>query len=140
MERNALGKIVELFWRDLPRHYPDLRLDAFVVMPNHIHGVIEIVGAIHESPRQKIRTATPSGAIRELPVRIQRRGMSLPKIVGRFKMTSAKRINEIRGMPGAPVWHRNYYEHIVRDQRELEIIREYIHTNPARWDTDVENA
>lgn len=156
MRRNALGEIVELHWRDLPRHYPAVRLDAFVVMPNHAHAIIEIVGAIHESPQheiatvppvraihelpqREIATAPPVRAIRELPLRMQRRGMALAKIVGRFKMSTAKHINETRGTPIAAVWQRNYYEHVVRNERELQMIREYVTTNPLRWDTDPEN-
>jgi len=65
--------------------------------------------------------------------------LGLAKIVGRFKMTTAKHLNEIRGTPGAAVWQRNYYEHIVRNPRELGIIRDYIRTNPARWAADPEN-
>jgi REP element-mobilizing transposase RayT len=53
-----------------------------------------------------------------------------------FKSVSARRINALRGTPGAPVWQRNYYEHVVRDEHDLARIREYIRTNPARWDQD----
>jgi REP element-mobilizing transposase RayT len=103
-------------------------MDVFVVMPNHVHGIIfivEPVGSIHESTLPK--------TIRE------RRAMLLPKIVGRFKMNSAKRINELRGTPGLSVWQRNYFEHIVRNDKSLNHIREYIATNPERWQYDKEN-
>jgi hypothetical protein len=56
-----------------------------------------------------------------------------------FKMVSAKQINQLRGTPGLPVWQRNYYEHIVRNEAELERIRDYIRANPAKWDEDPEN-
>lgn len=62
--------------------------------------------------------------------------MLLPKIVGRFKMNSAKRINEILGSAGSPVWQRDYYEHVIRDEYELSRIRDYIHNNPAKWHGD----
>lgn len=65
--------------------------------------------------------------------------MLLAKIIGRFKMNSAKRINEIRNLPGIPVWQRNYYEHIIRNEKELSRIRKYIFNNPARWSLDEEN-
>jgi hypothetical protein len=66
----------------------------------------------------------------------QRRNMAVPKIIGRFKMLSSKRINELRQSPGAKLWQRNYWEHIVRNETELNRIREYIHNNPAQWEMD----
>ena len=65
--------------------------------------------------------------------------MLLPKIIGRFKTLSAKQINQIRQTPGIPVWQRNYYEHIIRNDDELNRIREYIYDNPSKWTTDGEN-
>ena len=83
------------------------------------------VGAIHESP---------------LPRTVgERRRMLLAKAVGRFKMNSAKRINLARNAQGISVWQRNYYEHVIRNERGLNRIREYILTNPLRWQYDREN-
>lgn len=65
--------------------------------------------------------------------------MSIGSFVGGFKPSVTKRINEIRNMPGIPVWQRNYYEHVIRDENDLNRIREYIEYNPARWDEDEEN-
>jgi hypothetical protein len=65
--------------------------------------------------------------------------MLLPKIIGRFKMNVAKQINTIRNAPGQPIWQRNYYERIIRDENELEAIRQYIFENPLKWDMDNEN-
>jgi len=136
---NEYGKIVEQCWNDLPDHYNNIELDAYVIMPNHFHGIILItdnvdnvdnVRAIHELP------------IHELPRQQQkqrqqqRRKMLLPKIVGRFKMNSAKQINQMRNTPGISVWQRNYYEHIIRDEKSLENIRNYIINNPAKWQDD----
>jgi len=59
--------------------------------------------------------------------------MLLSKMAGYFKMNSAKRINEIRNTPGAPVWQRNYYEHVIRNEIDLEETREYIQNNPLKW-------
>lgn len=64
--------------------------------------------------------------------------MLLPKIVGYFKMNSAKQINEKRGLGGIPVWQRNYHEHIIRNEKSLEKIRNYIVNNPLNWKTDSE--
>ena len=119
------GEIVEAFWKDLPSRYPNVELDAFVVMPNHIHGIIAIpVGAIHELP---------------LCQQIGRRRMLLPKIVGYIKMNTAKQINQLRNAHGVPVWQRNYYEHVIHNEESLNSIRQYIAENPQRWALDEEN-
>ena len=130
MHENELGKVVRICWQEMPEHYPHVELDEFVVMPNHVHGIVLIsgddtVGAIHESPLPR-NTA-------------DRRRMTLSKIVGRFKMNSAKRINQLRGSPGIRVWQRNYFEHIIRDDKSLDRIREYIASNPEQWHHDKEN-
>ena len=134
MHVNHFGSIVRKCWDDLPHHYSGVELDAFVVMPNHVHAIIMVledaenpVGAIHESP-------LPS-----TDKRIMRRRMLVPKIIGRFKMNSAKRINQMRGTEGGPVWQRNYFEHVIRDEKSLNKIREYILTNSQRWELDKEN-
>ena len=131
MRLNSAGNAVRKCWDDLQNNFLDVKCDTFVVMPNHIHGIILIlsddhVGAIHESP------------LRTDKMMIRRR-MVLPKIIGRFKMNSAKQINDLRGTPGISVWQRNYYEHVIRDENSLNRIREYIATNPLRWQMDKEN-
>jgi len=125
MVLNEHGKIVESVWNDLPNHYAHIELDCHIVMPNHFHGIVSLtndVGAIHESPLQMTVS--------------QRRNMILPKLIGRFKMLTSKRINQTRNTPGAKLWQRNYYEHIVRDENELGRIRQYIMDNPAKWESD----
>ncbi len=109
-------------------------------MPNHIHGIIVItnddnpVGSITVGsiPVESIHELT----LQELHGRKQCRLMTLPKIIGRFKMNSAKLINIIRNLPGKPVWQRNYYEHIIRDEISLRHIRNYIRNNPNNWKED----
>ena len=135
---NEYGKIVEQCWLDLPNHYHNIVLDAYIVMPNHFHGIIFItdnvdnVRAIHELPQHELPQ-------HELPLQSsqqssqQRRKMLLPKIIGRFKMNAAKQINQIRNTPGIPVWQRNYYEHIIRNEESLNNIRNYIVNNPSKW-------
>ena len=134
MQLNEAGRIVQNVWDDLPQFYQGLELDAFIVMPNHVHGVVVIraaVGAIHESP-------LPSKSSR--PTRLaDRRRMLLSKIVGRFKMVTSKEINVRRGTPGQPVWQRNYYEHVIRNEASLRGIQQYIVDNPARWEFDPDN-
>jgi len=135
MRLDQMGHIVRQCWLAIPDHVPHVLLDEFVVMPNHVHGIIvimatHIVGATHASPLQNDDTPTrPRGPQRQ----------SVASIVGSFKSAATKRINEQRGTPGAPVWQRNYYEHIIRDDESLNRIRQYIAENPLHWYLDREN-
>lgn len=130
MQENEFGKIVRTCWNDLPRHYPSVKLDAFVIMPNHIHGVVVIVdngntvGAGFKPAPTNTNTPNHHG---------------LPEIIRALKTFSARRINEIRKTPGVPVWQRNYYEHIVRNESALHQIRKYIADNPANGQISISN-
>ncbi len=126
---NDFGSVVCECWEAIPRHFPNATVDAFVVMPNHVHGVLVInetahVGATHASPLHA--PPLPHGPKRQ----------SIGAIIGSFKSAVTKRINVLRAMPGAPVWQRNYYEHIVRNEREWHAIRRYIQNNPVQWALD----
>lgn len=122
---NDLGEIVQQAWDDLTTHYRHVGLDAFVVMPNHVHGIVVLT----EEAGAGLKPApTEAGGA------AKRHG--LPEMVRAFKTFAARRINERRGTPGVPVWQRNYYEHVVRDERALNAIRAYIAENPARWAWD----
>ena len=125
MALNAYGEIVreEWFRTAQVRPYVELFPDEFVVMPNHIHGIVWIVGAT--------RRVAPTNGHPHGPV-----PGSLGAIIGQFKSIVTKRINALRGTPGAPVWQRNYYEYIIRTERALDAIRRYIAANPLRWDLD----
>jgi len=110
-------------WRWLATQYDYVELDEWGIMPNHMHGIIVITDVC----RGGSRTA-PTG---------QRKPIG--RLVGAFKTVSTKRINEIRNTPGAKIWQRNYYEHIIRDDDELNRICEYIANNPLQWEMDREN-
>jgi putative transposase len=120
---NGWGRIVHETWSDLPNHYPHVELDAFVIMPNHVHMVVVL--------------ADPVGAGFK-PAPTKRHG--LPEIMRAFKTFSSRRINERRATPGASLWQRNYYEHIIRNAESLNRIRQYIADNPASWAFDQENS
>lgn len=128
MRRNDPAAVVQSSWDDLPNHYPNVGLDEFVIMPNHVHGIIiimdDLVGATSRRP--------PTGAGKPRPY--------LGNVVAYFKYQSAEHINELSNTPGAPVWQRGYYDHIIRDDRSMERIRDYIRENPQRWSSDKENA
>ncbi|MFQ5680547.1 MAG: transposase [Candidatus Omnitrophota bacterium] len=110
------------------KQYPYIQLDEFIIMPNHIYGIINIVGAHCNAP---------------LHNRVEKFGRSIsnsiPTIIKLFKSTTTKQINQLRNAPQKSVWQRNYYEHIIRDERDLSRIREYIINNPVNWNMDENN-
>ena len=119
------GRIVRQCWQDLPRHFAGVAIDCFVVMPDHLHGIL-LVNLLPNS-------CTGKGEACLAPTRSDAEA-SLGAIVGSLKSASARKINLCRGTPGAPVWQRNYHERIIREEEELQQIREYILTNPLRWE------
>ncbi|MBI5621696.1 hypothetical protein HY933_02430 [Candidatus Falkowbacteria bacterium] len=126
------GKIIKHQWVRIPKRFNNVILDDYIIMPNHIHGIIEIiapVGAIHESPLHQRLSSI-------IPLRDQRRQMTLSKIIGYFKMNSAKQINCLLQRQGNPVWQRNYYERIIRDDRDYVNICGYMKNNPGKWAQD----
>ncbi len=130
MRLNAAGQIVQATWDNLPNHYPHIELDAWIIMPNHVHGIIVLVDPHDVGAGLKpAPTGTDTGNKRH----------PLSEIVRGLKTFSARRINAIRGIPGVPVWQRNYYEHIIRNEASLQHIRNYIIHNPAKWPDDPEN-
>jgi putative transposase len=140
MDLNEAGRLVEETWACLPRRYPQVETDSAAVMPDHFHGILRIkddeqtpvihepVRAIHELPLREIELAEQR--------RKQRRMMTLPLVVGYFKMNTAKRINILRGTAGKSVWRRNYFERVIRDEKEFQRIQQYIETNVENWEED----
>ncbi len=129
MHLNGFGRIVEREWRRIERLRENVRLGAYVVMPNHFHGVVFIAENGEGTAR---RAPTPEGF--GVPVR-----GSLPTILRSFKSAVTRQINATRSTPGAPVWQRSYHEHVIRNEKDLDRIREYIMTNPEQWPFDREN-
>ena len=128
MALSEYGKIVENVWYNLTGHYQNIKLDKFIVMPNHIHGIIILMDMDDVGAGFK---PAPTDLTKYYP---------LSEIVRAFKTFSARHVNELRITPGIPVWQRNYHEHIVRNENELNRIREYIMNNPLRWQFDRENS
>ena len=125
----VLRQIVETFWQRIPQHMPHVKLDVFVVMPNHFHGILWLI-------KTDLGTSMPDTIS---PPQSHLPAGSLGAIVGNFKSITTRRINQLRKTPGQPVWQRNYYEHIIRHDKELNAIRQYIIDNPANWLQDTEN-
>jgi putative transposase len=104
------GQIAEAAWSALPDHYA-IDLDQFVIMPNHLHGIV---------------------CLREGAV-------DLSEVIRGFKTFSARRINRLYGRAGEPVWQRGFHDRVIRDDRELQAVRAYVADNPANWSQDREN-
>ncbi len=164
MTLNEFGEIVKTEWQKTGALRPNIDVDAFVVMPNHLHGILIITDnddLYHHHNRnrnrdrnrrdtlQRVSTESESESESESGMGMEPgMGMgtieqfgkpthnSIPTIVRLFKSTVTKQINQIRQTLGIPVWQRNYYEHIIRNDDELNKIREYIINNPLTWKTD----
>jgi putative transposase len=146
MRLNQSGQIVQRAWFDLPNHYPHVELGAFCIMPNHAHGIIVLDdggrgGSISKIPVpiMAISNETPLPAGEQTRPYIVAKRHPLSEIVRAFKSFSARRINALRKTPGLPVWQRNYYEHIIRDDDDYNRIQLYIESNPVNWMKDDEN-
>jgi len=121
--------IAERCLLDIPSHFPFVELDEWIVMPNHIHGIITIA---YDGRGTACRAPTSERFRKPIP-------SSIPTIVRSYKSAVTKRINAARGTPGARGWQRNYYEHVIRDEEELNLVRQYVMGNPLQWDTDENN-
>jgi putative transposase len=134
MRLNDAGRMVQSWWDRLPEKYPTVETDGFVIMPNHIHGIIVIAESddVGANPRVRPDEQTHGSA------------PTLGEIVQWFKtMTTNAYIRGVKQdgwkpFPGK-LWQRNYHERIVRNEQELNAVRRYIHNNPARWAEDMEN-
>jgi putative transposase len=142
---NDYAKIVADCWYDLAVHCSHIRLDEFVIMPNHVHGIINIrdyfVGAGLSRPVFNRRNNPIGRGIGHDDREIGRdnRAPTLGMMVAYFKYQSTKKINAIRNMGIGKIWQRNYYDHIIRNRISLFFIRKYIQENPLKWSIDSEN-
>ena len=149
MVLNEYGKIVQDEWMESSKIRKEIKLDYFIVMPNHIHGIIFITNRntpLRSTDANDVGATPPNGGTsRPAPPQAESpppRGpkpKSLGSFVAGFKSIATRRINELRKTPGVSVWQRNYYDHIIRNENELHQIREYIVNNPAKWEYDREN-
>jgi len=181
MRLNDAGRIAEQCWLDIPSHFPDVELDAFVIMPNHVHGILRIVGETVTAGAQNVSSAGAVGAKNVSPVGAKNIPPAGAQNVSSAGAVGAKNFSPLppspppSPLPSQPiadslphgtsrtigsvvrgfkigvtqwfrqntaiytVWQRNYYEHIIRSDQELERIRAYIESNPQRWAADAEN-
>jgi REP element-mobilizing transposase RayT len=147
MRLNACGRIASEEWHRTEQVRANVTLDAFVVMPNHIHGIIWIHPDGGDSSARRDSSAMnpyaetfPHPGNTPTPDHNRSYGRavanSISTMMRQFKSIATKRINRHRDTPGATVWQRNFYDHIIRNRQALHRIRRYIHTNPARWAQD----
>jgi putative transposase len=170
MVLNDAGRMVQTVWDELPEYYPGVETDAFQIMPNHIHGIIVLVGAGPRACPIDVESACPIDVESACPIDVESREsgqpqgveigqpqgveigqpqgvaptLSLPDVVHRFKTMTTKRYADgVKETGWSPfpgrLWQRNYYEHIIRNEDELDRIQEYIVVNPTRWESDREN-
>ncbi len=121
MELNKYGMIVEQAWRHNKHAATHIDVDNFIVMPNHIHVIVNMNRSI------------PSHDVLRLPKH------TIGSIISTFKDRTTRQINMIRNTPGIPVWQKNYFEHMIRNDIELNKIRDYMMSNPVRWAFDKDN-
>jgi len=115
-----IRQIVQHCWNEIPNHFSNVELDEFIVMPNHIHGIVVIkVGDGHDRPLQNVRQQ-----------------QTLPKVIGSLKSAISNRLHHCISDFH---WQRSYYDHVIRDDKELNNIRKYVNENPIEWNSDIEN-
>ena len=128
---NDIGRIVENEWLQTAEIRDNVFTDAYIIMPNHVHGILFIQdpdagrGTVHRAPTVE-QFGKPTSN-------------SIPTIIRSFKATVTKQINEFRHTPGQKVWQRGFYDRVIRSDDELNRIREYIIYNPLKWHENNDN-
>jgi len=137
MVLNELGNIAEKFWLEIPNHFPNAKLDEFVIMPNHVHGIVVIENDVNNIVEtchgMSLRKYQPQQKINQFSKPIKK---SLSMIINHYK-GSVKRYFNKNDIFFA--WQSRFYDHIIRNEKSLQNIREYIVNNPLKWDLDENN-
>ena len=130
---NQYGRIVEQCWFDLPNHYFNLILDAFVIMPNHLHGIMII-----DNTRETVVSGNADGGVSVnggVPQSSTTKH-GIFEFVRALKTFSSRRMNELDNTAGKSRWQSRFHDHIIRDEEELHRIQQYIFNNPSTWEKD----
>jgi putative transposase len=146
MELSPYGEIVQRWWGEIPIHFPNVETGAFVIMPNHVHGIIFIIerrGTVSvprdNQPQNKLETPNLNIELEggeTPPLRVP----TLGQVVAYFKYQSTKEMNSLENTGTVTkFWQRNYYEHIIRNEKDLQNKTNYIEANPLLWGEDDEN-
>ena len=144
---NEYGEVVQKWWNEIPIHFPNVELGAFIMMPNHIHGIIFITTERRgealspcNDPDNNIQNAYVDGTNNMGGATPPLRKPTLGQIVAYFKYQSTKEMNQIETKNAiTKFWQRNYYEHIIRNEKDLQNKTAYIEANPSLWDEDNDN-
>lgn len=152
MQLNSIGKVIQKEWQNLAVHFPQIRIDAYVVMPNHFHGIIVIEADYLSLVRATRPLADEIMDSKDILIDQMKDNLdgspqqtrrpngpptnSLGAIIGQFKSRATKWIWALPEINRHPIWQRNYYEHIIRDTLEYQRIIQYIETNPLQWQQD----
>ena len=151
MVLNEFGRVVGQEWGKTAELRPHVALDEYAIMPNHFHATFLINDDVGATPVARpdaigkngeccTETGKPTSKTGDPPGRPYGPvSGSIGAILVQFKSIVTKRINQIRANPGCPVWQRNYYERVIRNEHELARAREYIVNNPLKWELDREN-
>ena len=162
---NDTGEIVDTEWNRIPKRYEHVLLDEYQIMPNHMHGIVEIKrrGAVSAPSKMADKPLTmrcmnnqkPDDIDHEMDIETGNLGdayskkgaataplqssPTLGQIIGGFKYLASKTINDMDGVPGRKIWQRGFYDHIIRNEEELNRVRKYIMDNPVNWTDDDNN-
>ena len=137
---NGFGKIADECWCAIPDHFPFVEFGAHVIMPNHAHGIIVIRDDESASNGVVVQHVGATQCVAPTPTITRPKGpkpKSLGAIIGSFKSAVSYRIHKELNATG--IWQRNYYEHIIRDEKDLQNKIDYIEANPSLWDEDENN-
>jgi len=154
MRLNEYGEIAHKYWLEMPNHFDNIKIDAFVVMPNHVHGIIILKNATVSSPVSVL--TTEMGTNSDFYSKISPKPKSLSTIIRSYKSICTKTINRTRvetlhcnvstsrrngqtSRRNGPIWQSGFYDHIIRNEKSFENIRKYIINNPAHWEKDENN-
>ncbi len=173
MRLNEFGAFVAACWKELPQHFRNADLDEFVMMPNHLQGIVVLMWDAYGDGRGRGEALTDTSAYRVTSANVNAspqqsdpfashetsananasplrastaperphgtKPRSLNAIVQNFKSVTSRKINQRRDTQGTIIWQRDYFERVIRNENELNKIREYILNNPAAWESDNEN-
>jgi len=140
IDLSALGLLVQACWLEIPQHFPHVELQGYVVMPNHVHGLLAFTGRTRHGSATLITSGAP---VQQAPHQLEDFGKpspgSLATIIRLHKQAVTLRARETFSRPTLQVWHRGYFERVVRDGEEFAALTQYIRENPLRWAFDREN-
>jgi putative transposase len=139
MQLSVVGEQARQFWSDIPAHFKNVQLDDYVIMPNHLHGIIVIIetGQINVETRRGIVETRDRASLRPNKFGPLKPG-SLPAIINAYKAALTRWCRK-NGQSGF-AWQARYYDHVIRNEESLHRIRQYIGNNPTRWEMDRNHA